>query len=98
MLELICEHTERLAERSNRKEETVPSIHHYAVFVSELEKASKNLEEMGFAEILYAETASGFPFAMHDARNVLGHFIEIYEPNEDLTGFYRMVEESSVNE
>ena len=98
MLELICEHTERLAERSNQKEETVPSVHHYAVFVADLEKASKNLEEMGFGEILYAETSSGFPFAMHDARKVFGHFIEIYEPNEELTGFYRMVEESSLKE
>ena len=68
------------------------------MFVSELEKASKDLEEMGFDEILYAETSSGFPFAMHDARKVFGHFIEIYEPNEELTGFYRMVEESSLNE
>jgi len=53
---------------------------------------------MGFGEILYAETSSGFPFAMHDARKVFGHFIEIYEPNEELTSFYRMVEESSLSE
>ena len=47
---------------------------------------------------MYAETPSGFPFAMHDARKVLGHLLEIYEPNEELTNFYRMVEESSRNE
>ena len=95
MLELICEHTERLVERSNQKEETVPSVHHYAVLVSELEKASKNLEEMGFDEILYAASEAGINIAINHARKVFGHFIEIYEPNEELTGFYRMVEESS---
>jgi len=53
---------------------------------------------MGFGEILYAETSSGLPFAMHDARKLFGHFVEIYKPNEELTSFYRMVEESSLSE
>jgi hypothetical protein len=35
---------------------------------------------------------------MHDARKVSGHLLEIYEPNQELTNFYRMVEESSQNE
>jgi len=98
MLELICEHTKRLVERSCQKEKNIPSVHHYAVFVTDFEKASQNLEKMGFGEILYAETSSGFPFAMHDARKLFGHFVEIYEPNEELTSFYRMVEESSLKE
>ena len=98
MLELICEHTERLVERSSQKEEAIPSVHHYAVFVTDFEKASQSLEKMGFEEILYAETSSGFPFAMHDARKLFGHFVEIYKPNEELTSFYRMVEESSLSE
>ena len=97
MLELICEHTQRLTNRLSQKEEPASSVHHHAIFVSNLEKASKDLKEMGFGEILYAETHSGFPFAMHDTRSVLGHFVEIYEPNEELTAFYRMVEESSNN-
>jgi hypothetical protein len=95
MLELICEHTERLASTSNKEEKPLPYIHHCAVFVNDVEKTSKNLKNLGFEEILYAETLSGFPFAMHDARKVFGHFVEIYEPNEELTNFYRMVEESS---
>ena len=98
MLELICEHNERLIEPPSQKEEPVPSVHHYAVFVTDFEKASQNLEKMGFGEILYAETSSGFPFAMHDTRKLFGHFVEIYEPNEGLTNFYRMVEESSLRE
>ena len=61
------------------------------------EKASTKLKNLGFKEILYAETSSGFPFAMHDTRKIFGHFLEIYEPNEELTNFYRMVEESSRN-
>ena len=34
---------------------------------------------------------------MYDTRKLFGHFIEIYEPNEELTNFYRMVEESAEN-
>jgi hypothetical protein len=97
MVELICEHTQKLVHRSNQKEETIPSVHHYAVFVNNFEKASRRLKNMGFEEILYAETSSGLPFAMHDTRKIFGHFVEIYEPNEELTNFYRMVEESSRN-
>ncbi len=96
MLELICEHTQSLFDYSSKKEGAFPSIHHCAVFVNDFEEGSKNLEEMGFNEILYAETSSGFPFAMHDARKIFGHFVEIYEPNKELTSFYRMVEESSL--
>ena len=98
MLELICEHTERLVGYSSQKEKPIPSVHHHAVFVTDFEKASQNLEKMGFGEILYAETPSGFPFAMHDSTKLFGHFVEIYEPNEELTSFYRMVEESSLRE
>ena len=83
---------------SSQKEKPIPSVHHHAVFVTDFEKASQNLEKMGFGEILYAETSSGFPFAMHDSTKLFGHFVEIYEPNEELTSFYRMVEESSLRE
>jgi hypothetical protein len=49
----------------------------------------------GRSEALYAETATGMPFAMHDARLELGHHIEIYEGNERLRGFYEMVRTAS---
>ena len=98
MVELICEHNKKLVDDSNKKEKKTPYIHHCAVFVDDFKKASKTLKDFGLEEILYAETSSGFPFAMHDARKVSGHLLEIYEPNQELTNFYRMVEESSRNE
>ncbi len=97
MLELICEHSEKLVKRSKQSEEPLLSVHHHAVFVDDFKKASTKLTEMGFDEILYAETSSGFPFAMYDTRKIFGHFVEIYEPNKELTGFYRMVEKSYNN-
>ena len=97
MIELICEHNEKLVDDSIKKKKILPYIHHCAVFVDDFAKASASLKDSDFKEILYAETASGFPFAMHDARKVFGHLLEIYEPNEELTNFYRMVEESSRN-
>jgi hypothetical protein len=33
----------------------------------------------------------GFAFAMIDATDALGHFIELYEPVKSLAGFYAMV-------
>jgi len=96
MVELICEHTEKLLlTATNTRELKTPSVHHCAVFVDNFWEASKSLEGMGFKEILFAETSSGFPFAMHDTRKIFGHFIEIYEPNEELANFYRMVGESA---
>ena len=98
MVELICEHSEKLLHAPpDRIEVGIPTLHHCAVFVDDFNEAAKNLEKLGFAEILFAETSSGFPFAMYDTRKLFGHFIEIYEPNEELTNFYRMVEKSAEN-
>jgi hypothetical protein len=83
MVELVHEHTPPLGATSG--------LHHMAFFVDSIEETATALTSAGHPEVLRASTASGMAFAFHDARAGLGHFIEIYEPNERLLGFYAHV-------
>ena len=91
MVELICQH-------DGGSNPIVPSsgVHHMAHFVDDFATAGEALVGQGAAEALYAETSAGMPFALHDARSALGHFIEIYEHTERLSRFYLMVRDASV--
>jgi hypothetical protein len=66
-------------------------LHHVALFVDDLAAAIAGWEAAGHACALYAEMASGFPFAMIDTVAAYGHMIELYEPAPSLTGFYAEV-------
>ncbi len=66
-------------------------IHHVAHFVDDFATASRTLVEQGHAEVLYAETATGMPFAFHDGLDERGHLIEIYEQTAPLARFYDVV-------
>lgn len=62
-------------------------VHHVAIFVDDFAEAHAEWTAAGFEEALYAE-AGEMPFAFFDAREELGHFIEIYEETERLKEFY----------
>jgi hypothetical protein len=83
MVELVCEHTPPLGSTSG--------VHHMAFFVDSIDATATALAAAGWPEVLRAATASGMAFAFHDARADLGHFVEIYEPNDRLLGFYAHV-------
>ena len=70
-------------------------LHHLA-FVEDIDLATKSLNDLGF-ELGMTAKAGPTIFNMIDATKTLGHFIELYEPNEALTGFYARVKEASVN-
>ena len=72
-------------------------IHHVAHFVDNFTSASADLVAAGHAEVLYAETATGMPFAFHDARSERGHLIEIYERTAPLARFYDMVRTAAID-
>jgi Glyoxalase/Bleomycin resistance protein/Dioxygenase superfamily len=72
-------------------------IHHVAFFVEHFGIAAASLRADGCDEVLYAETATGMPFAFHDARADRGHLIEIYERTAPLDRFYRMVRDASID-
>jgi hypothetical protein len=90
MVELICQHDDG-AERIVGSH----GLHHVAFFVEDFASASADLVASGCAEMLYAETATGMSFALHDARAEHGHLVEIYERTAPLGRFYDMVRDAA---
>lgn len=66
-------------------------LHHVALFVEDLHAEIARWETAGHACALYAEMASGFPFAMIDTVARYGHMVELYSPDASLTAFYAHV-------
>lgn len=91
MVELICQH-----DGGPNPVVGTAGVHHMAHFVDDFAAASTALTARGAVEILYAESASGMPFAFHDVRAEYGHLIEIYERTERLGRFYEMVRAASL--
>ncbi len=71
-------------------------LHHMAFFVDSFADATDELTAAGFDAVLTAKAGST-DFSFHDARETLGHLIEIYEGSEGLRGFYASVEAAHVN-
>lgn len=69
-----------------------PGLHHVTWFAPSLLEESKRLEEAGWPVFLSPTTPTGMTFIYHDARNDLGHFINIYEKSD----FYATVKELAV--
>ncbi len=84
MVELVVEHTPPLVTPTH-------GVHHMAFMVDDLAAATSWCFGRGWPEILFARTASGQEFAFCDARDDLGHLVELYEPTERLVAFYEMV-------
>ena len=70
-------------------------LHHLVYFVEDLNTITEKLASMGF-ELAMSAKASDTRFNFVDARSLMGHFIEIYEPDERLSSFYNIVREASL--
>ena len=70
-------------------------LHHLAYFVDDINHATSFLQSLGF-ELGMSAVAGPTKFNLIDATQQLGHFIELYEPNTALTGFYDRVKEASI--
>ena len=70
-------------------------IHHVATFVASIDDEQRRLSQLGWPAVMTAETASGLRYAFHDARDQLGHMVEIYEPSRGLLALYAMVAAAS---
>ena len=71
-------------------------LHHLAYFVDDIDHATRSLEELGF-ELGMEAKAGPTKFNLIDATKALGHFIELYEPNTALIGFYERVKKASID-
>lgn len=70
-------------------------LHHMAIWVDDLDRAIADfgIKEMPLAQL--SRTATGTRYAFVDARQSFGHMFELYEPSDQLTGFYAMVREAA---
>ncbi len=68
-----------------------PHLHHVAHLVEGLDAALERCRGAGLATAFTAATAGGLRFAFVDARDALGHFLELYEPSDALVAFYARV-------
>lgn len=95
MLELVQDHGigPSVVKDSYASGET--GLHHLAYFVEDLNITTEKLSSMGF-ELAMSAKAGDTRFNFVDARSLMGHFIEIYEPDERLSSFYSMVREASI--
>lgn len=66
-------------------------LHHAALFVDDLQAEIARFGNEGVPLAQLSVTESGTAFAFVDARAQLGHMLELYEPTEQLTGFYDFV-------
>ncbi len=70
-------------------------VHHVAWLARSVDEERERLERLGWLAVLLAETSHGSRFAFHDARDQLGHLVEIYEPSERLLAFYDSVADAA---
>jgi len=81
MVELVQEHTPSLIGRT-------AGLHHLAFMVPDLEESIAWCARQHWPTLLDAHTGTGQRFVFADARESLGHLVEMYEPSERLLGFY----------
>lgn len=91
MVELVQDHTPGPSVVADLYPDGGSGVHHLAYFVDDVVAATAALDELGMA---LAMSAWAGPTRFHfvDAVARLGHFIELYEPNPALVGFYERVE------
>jgi hypothetical protein len=70
-------------------------VHHVTWFADSLDGESRRLEALGWPSVLTATTAGGVTFRFHDARQDLGHLVEIYERSPGVAAHYAMVEDAA---
>lgn len=97
MVELVHDHTIGASPIADVVGVGGTGLHHVAHFVPDFTAAQDHLTAIGFPELLCARTTAGNLFAFHDARERLGHLIEIYEPTPALVGFYERVRSAAVD-
>ena len=84
MVELVQEHTPSVIGRAT-------GLHHLAYLVESLDGSIATCARHGWPTLLDATTSGGQRFAFCDARETLGHLVELYEPSAPLLAFYEHV-------
>lgn len=59
-------------------------FHHFAIWVDDVEEAVNDFKKAGFDVALRMESDSGLVITFIDCTELLGHYVEIYNPQEGL--------------
>ena len=94
MVELVQDHGSGPSVVRDMYQPHESGLHHLAYFVDDIEQATSELGELGFPLGMSA-LAGETRFHHVDATDILGHFIELYEPNKALVAFYERVREAA---
>jgi catechol 2,3-dioxygenase-like lactoylglutathione lyase family enzyme len=95
MLELVQQEGEGASPFRDLYAETEQGLHHVAIMVPDFEAALAHFAQLGIPRVTEAVTLTGVEFAFLDARETLGHYLEIYEASAALRGFYRFVADAA---
>ena len=96
MIEFVQQESEGPSPFRDMYEPGEEGIHHVACFVDSVEETIKRYRELGHPVAIRAKAKLGTEFAFIDTRKLLGHMVEIYVPDEALSGFYGFVKDASV--
>ena len=96
MVELVQDHGDGPSVIRERFAPGQSGLHHLAYFVADPEDVIERLSALGLDLAMSASTGGGVRFYFVDAVARLGHMLELYQPTERLTGFYRHVAEAAV--
>ena len=91
MVELIVMHRVEPEPLARALAAVAEALHHVTWFAENLDVESARLEAEGFPKLLDVTTVAGVRFLFHDAREHLGHLIEIYEPGERVRAHYAAI-------
>lgn len=90
MIELICDHTQKLSPSAVSPEKPFSGIHHVAWIAPDFEAECQALENQDCLKVLSGQNGneSGMKLAWFDPQNGMNHFYEIYEDTDDIREFY----------
>ena len=71
-------------------------LHHMAYFATDIDAELQRLSRLGIATAMTAGTNSGVRFAFADANPAMGHYLELYQDDAAIRGFYEFVRAGSV--
>lgn len=90
MVELVQQHDDVRSAVRDMFRATETGLHHVACFADDFDRASRNLVARGWEPATIA-TAGDLRFGFFDARQELGHMLEIYPRTAGLQAFYDAV-------
>ena len=69
-------------------------FHHFAIWVDDVDEAVEEFKKAGFDVALQMESQNGLRIFFIDCRDVLGHYIELYNPQEGLFNMNQQLAEN----